>query len=574
MTFQSMGRIAPILLLALLRPVSASGFLGGKRAGHRSVGTDLLEVDLQVAMGEVLGCRSGAGSELVRHDDAATERRLAPVWESLPKNRHGRVEWRLLRYMTHRYFMQRSSLLVRGVEPSKQVNSSHNGAADILSSQVPAIAQMVLNGRQAEQGFSLKDAVAMVATLEQLIFDSDGALLGQVYDHMNASSHRRMDRAQMHSLLKVYMVHWMMGDDEEGADILSDGIVTGDESLLEQTFPQWRSISGLVEGTIRTVEYNRQHSGTSKDTLAQTFSFEDAHEVVGDIGQNFASFWEGQCQDIKTSLVAMDKSGTGRVRLSDFYGANLNGEWRFAESEAYLRQLGALDESSPWAGKQVIIPNYLQSASNCIVSRPHYLVCCVNECEDTLGDIERTVGAPTATPEDIIGLVGNMTDFESNRPLKLDTKLRAQLHSIADTHGGKVPLHGRLFAQWLHYVMPRECPFPHKAGASAAMTPAEYGSNYMATNDEVSAHASSANPATEYQEEDQQWMTQWSEEEELPGDYSAELRAPWERTHHMALGGSLALVGGLVWIWLKGFVMADSKCQGLFLPTFEKSHHV
>ena len=36
-------------------------------------------------------------------------------------------------------------------------------------------------------------------------------------------------------------------------------------------------------------------------------------------------------------------------------------EWRFGESEEYLRQLGALDETSPWIGKQVMIPNYLQA---------------------------------------------------------------------------------------------------------------------------------------------------------------------------------------------------------------------
>merc|ERR1719156_386461 len=58
---------------------------------------------------------------------------------------------------------------------------------------------------------------------------------------------------------------------------------------------------------------------------------------------------------MKASLVEMDKKGTGRVRLSDFYGEALKTDWRFGESEAYLRQLGALDESSRWLGKQVII---------------------------------------------------------------------------------------------------------------------------------------------------------------------------------------------------------------------------
>merc|ERR550537_644654 len=27
-----------------------------------------------------------------------------------------------------------------------------------------------------------------------------------------------------------------------------------------------------------------------------------------------------------------------------------------------------------------------------------------------------------------------------------------------------IPLHGRLFAQWLHYAFPHECPYPHMSG--------------------------------------------------------------------------------------------------------------
>merc|ERR1719310_1842261 len=117
---------------------------------------------------------------------------------------------------------------------------------------------------------------------------------------------------------------------------------------------------------------------------------------------------------MKDSLVSMDKRGTGRVRMSDFYGEALETDWRFGESEAYLRQLGALDESSRWLGKQVIIPNYLQAASNCIVTSQHYSVCCANECEDLLGEIEVKVGAPVATPSQLLGIVANMTSHSAS----------------------------------------------------------------------------------------------------------------------------------------------------------------
>merc|ERR1719224_376355 len=112
---------------------------------------------------------------------------------------------------------------------------------------------------------------------------------------------------------------------------------------------------------------------------------------------------------MKLTLVGMDKYSTGRVALSKFYGTGLDLDWRFGESEAYLRELGALDESSSWMGPQVIIPNYIQATSNCIISTSHYLVCCVAECETLLGEIETAVKAPSALPSTILGLVRNMT---------------------------------------------------------------------------------------------------------------------------------------------------------------------
>merc|ERR1719382_1879751 len=115
---------------------------------------------------------------------------------------------------------------------------------------------------------------------------------------------------------------------------------------------------------------------------------------------------------MKATLVEMDTLGTGRVPLSKFYGNGLDEDWRFGESEAYLRVLGALDETS-WRGKQVIIPNYIQAASNCIISSRHYLVCCANDCEALLDDIESALGAPSAEPAQILEVVGNTSSHFS-----------------------------------------------------------------------------------------------------------------------------------------------------------------
>merc|ERR1719265_2756807 len=44
--------------------------------------------------------------------------------------------------------------------------------------------------------------------------------------------------------------------------------------------------------------------------------------------------------------------------------------------------------------------------------------------------------------------------------------LRQKLDDMASLHKGEIPLHGRLMAQWLHYVFPHDCPYPHMDGVN------------------------------------------------------------------------------------------------------------
>merc|ERR1719229_943152 len=59
-------------------------------------------------------------------------------------------------------------------------------------------------------------------------------------------------------------------------------------------------------------------------------------------------------------------------------------------------------------------------------------------------------------------------------PRVLPPYLVQRLDGIAGLHGGRVPLHSRLFAEWLHHAYPRECPHPAKGGSSQALRPSEW----------------------------------------------------------------------------------------------------
>jgi len=549
---------------------SSNAFLSDKGG---SLSKKAFREEIMNAMGSMLGCGGHHDAEQV----ASITSVLTPMWRTLPKT-NGHIDRRSLRYLVHRHFMQTSSLLVRGFEPTRPTNDSHWGAADILSQMVPAYVESVLESHHSTlHGFSLKDAVDMVVMLDQLIFDSESALLEGVYKEQRKPTKQSLSFQGLKQVLESYMVVWMIDASPEDHTLLNSN-----KTLAAEILPHYIELMKFSEGRIKSFEFMRQlAAGTGKksktvDTWNMRYSFEDAHKIAGGITRSFQSYWQSECESMKSALVSMDSHSTGRVPLAKFYNTAINSDWRFGESEAYLRELGALDESSTWRGPQVIIPNYLQATSNCIVSTPHYLVCCVNDCEHLMGEIETAIDAPTAQPETILGVVGGITSQETldhDEPAHLTKELRQQLEQIAKNSGGRVPLHGRLFAQWLHYVFPRECPYPHKVGAVSAATPSEFGDDHIASQADMKKYASNAS-ATDVDvsvgKEELQWMSQWSEDEELIVDYSSELSGSWTRTL-MIFFGLLFVGAGL---WGGSVAVGSSKAASAGMDSFTHSHYV
>merc|ERR1719329_817806 len=295
--------------------------------------------------------------------------------------------------------------------------------------------------------------------------------------------------------------------------------------------PQWNEVTLFARGEVQRFLHERGHR-TNPFTFSRAmgenlFTFEDVQSITRNIISGFGHWWEQECQGIKANLMALDPEESGRVKLSKFYKRGMEGEWLFGESEAYLRELGALDDSSFWRGPQVLIPNYLLAASNCIVASTFYRVCCVNECEALQQRVEGAVQAPVGEVAEVTKAVEDLWIAEG-RGDRLETGLKVKLNKIADTHRGKVPLHGRLFAQWMHYSFPQECPFPHKSGEVRARSPVEFGDQYVASKAEMRRHARKANQTTllpsNISLEDSWGMSQWLDEEELLTDYT-ELRS-------------------------------------------------
>jgi len=193
-------------------------------------------------------------------------------------------------------------------------------------------------------------------------------------------------------------------------------------------------------------------------------------KVLASFGEQIGHIENQQCQAMKGELVKLEhRPGSGRVRLGDFFQER-NTNFEFGESPALLRAAGVLDESNPEDPK-VMIPNYLTSSMNCLSPSDYFEICCFDECEKLMDQIEAKLESPVASPEEIVSVVSPL----SNR--SLPAQLIDMLQQAARHHGGLVPLHGRLFAQWMHQAYPRQCNHPRSThdkqqaryGAVAAM---------------------------------------------------------------------------------------------------------
>merc|ERR1719262_1832750 len=147
----------------------------------------------------------------------------------------------------------------------------------------------------------------------------------------------------------------------------------------------------------------------SNPFLKPTYSLDDSTQAMAGISKEYGKVRNVQCQELKEGLVDMDFRNSGRVPLNRFYAKKSIGPWSLTESPEYLRQLGALDESAPSLGPQLIIPNYVTAVSNCDSPSGYYSICCIHECADLLNSLEASIEAPTANTSTILSLVASMS---------------------------------------------------------------------------------------------------------------------------------------------------------------------
>ena len=149
----------------------------------------------------------------------------------------------MLRYIAHGYFMHQSLLRTRGLEPARAVNSSHISASDILSKQAPSRNDTVLEGRYASNGFTMDDAIELVATKGQRMFDSDSSLLATTYKQQHKFASGSLSHKELSKVIESYTVHWRLGMTRK---VSTSCLIM--LAVCENSHPHWRDITSFAEG--------------------------------------------------------------------------------------------------------------------------------------------------------------------------------------------------------------------------------------------------------------------------------------------------------------------------------------
>merc|ERR1719188_1737562 len=174
----------------------------------------------------------------------------------------------------------------------------------------------------------------------------------------------------------------------------------------------------------------------------------------------------------------------------------------------------------------------MNSRMNCLTASDYYAVCCLNECDALMDRLETKIASPLASPAQIADVVSKMQSDTVDAPRNLSVSLLNRLDEIAQTHAGKVPLHGRLFTQWMHHVYPRECSFPHMSGAVQPMYPLEFamamGHKYL----EVTKEVMQMHAARSEVQSDEPIELPWSHVEELVAEHTDSRPFQFQATMH------------------------------------------
>jgi len=537
----------------------------------------------------------------VHRKDANSLKQIAVLleasYEALPKGPQGSLSETSLRYLVHSYFMKEHGWLIRGLEHTNGDIADSDSDMLLLKDKLPFFIQIFFHMIERRAEYMLSDAVALVAALEHLILNEGIAVLEQAYAMNGLSTEKELQEEELLAALKTFLQLFTFGNHHDlwGADEHGPSVVQYDSKMMNEKWPTWSDREFMMLDVEKSQDFLSM-SQANPFKARVSFSFEQVSTTAMAVSTEVGRMHNMDCQDLKAGLAEFDTTGSGRVSLKDFYSKGQIGFWELRDSTSFLRQLGALDETSESLGPRVIIPNYVTAISNCEAPSDYFSICCIHECQGLMTQLERQLKHASAAPERILGVVERLQSSTIMAPRNLSDSLVGSLNQIAEQRDGQVLLHGRLFAQWMHYAFPHECPYPHMSKKFNPLTEKDWvklnaGESTTVTHEELARIEMVLDKSMEESMEEEEVldpMAMWTwDDEMLTGEAHPELKnqpahSPSAHSWFTSLAQMTAGIFVLLSLWrsLSSVVMkskgGDSKKLS-FLPEFspmEKSHSV
>jgi hypothetical protein len=421
----------------------------------------------------MVGALTGTSSKDIQEGSERLERlekQLRPTYDALPKNEHGNLNHASVRYVLHRFFMQRFTWYVRGLEPgddaAAHADAYDNANLNFTLGSAPEWLSFLQGDMEkvvGHKGLTLRGVASLAAAIEELVHHDARNRLTMAYDGRDIKTDSVLSANSALMVLKEYMLLYTSGwnmTEMSHEQLKMEERKHFNSHRWQEMFMPWLE-------TLQTDVTKKR--GFEADSM----NFDAVASIAEEVGKRFLELNNQDCGSLKQTLLDMEDRTPGRVRLSDFYNKSRFSKFAFTEKIDYLRTLGALDESDT-SNPRVIITNYVTSMPQCLKASTLYTVCCPNQCEALMGSLENAIAEPEAEPDRIARLVADLSTETVVGPRELPETLLNRLTEIAKLNNGKVPLHGRLFAQWLHHAFPRECPYPHEVSTTSPLTPDEW----------------------------------------------------------------------------------------------------
>jgi len=490
---------------------------------------------------------------------------LSSFYDIFPKNEHGLLSHQAVRYVLHRFFQQQNGWFIKGLAMN-ETQSWHNKSSaktdtPIFKDWVPSFLQDQLEqGSMQQEGTDLAGLVQLAGALEELVENESRDRLKMTYTMHDLPVGRPLDDSDSHKVLRTFFITFLV-EGNFGWQNLTE--VATKESIFAARYPGFQKVMQWMELLVQ-----EQLLKMGADDL---MTLESLLQIALKIGKQYHLYNDVDCIGMRHTLMEMESKKPGRVRLSTFYNKSIFSSFTFSEKAEYLKALGVLDDSDP-QNPQVIIPNYIMARTNCLEASSIFAVCCRDPCANLLTKVESHFRSSLAEPKKIVGLVSRLSTDMVHAPRALGADLVMRLEQVAAQNHGQVPLHGRLFTQWMHHAFPRECPYPHQSGSAIPLTQDEWESSKqsdaMASMKEMQETVDSAVCEIDAQgkvkgicEEDE--SLPWSDEEELLGvqviSQSGAAAPPHTMGHLKGITTPLSVAMSLIAVWALYWDYASAK---------------